>query len=364
MIDRTNPAMCPLLIQVVPQLLPGRCGVSDHAMQLAHELKSGWGIDSAFVILNSSERCEVPYAAVYCHATELLENCLELTHGRAGVMLLHVSGYGYSPDGAPTLLADALEKVEASGRFRVAAYFHETFASGPPWKSAFWHQRRQQKALRRIIAHCGLIVTNVGRHAEWLGVESQKLNRVPITLMPVISTAGETDDPIPFAERRAALAVFGLAGTRQHAYRQLAGAGNLLGELGIQEILDVGPDCHAPAEIDGIAVQRMGLVPAEDLPAVFAQAQFGFVAHEWYCLAKSSVFAAFCAQGTIPVSAGNFPQEADGLREGVHVVTPRTVQAMRHAGWETCSRAAWKWYMGHRVRTHAERYAKWMGENQ
>lgn len=353
-----------LLIQVLPRLMPGRCGVSDHAVTLARELKTGFGIDSAFVVLNSNEPTSLPYATVCCPATNLLENCRKLTHGRGGAMLLHVSGYGYSKDGAPALLAEALEKVGATAQFRTAAYFHENFASGPPWKSAFWFTRRQKRALRRIVAQCGLIVTNIGRHAEWLERESRALGSLPVERMPVFSTAGETDALVPFAQRKAAMVVFGLRGTRERAYRQLAQAGHLLTTLGTQEILDIGPGCNPPATVSGIPVKPLGLLPAEELPGVFSHARFGFVAHEWFCLGKSSVFAGYCAQGTIPVLAESFPGEADGLTDGVHVVSPSTAVAAQKSGWEGCSRSAWSWYMAHRVHVHAERYARWMNERQ
>lgn len=358
------PDRSPLLIQVVPRLTPGRCGVSDHAMVLVEGLKKHCGIDSALVVLNSIAPGEWPFPVVCCEPSKLLGSCLQLTGGQPGAILVHLSGYGYSADGAPTLLAEALEAVKASGRFRIAVYVHETFASGPPWKSAFWHSRRQQRAIRKVIAQAGLVATSIQYFAEWLEPEVRKQGSAPVHLMPVISTAGEAADPIPFVQRNPSLVVFGLAGTRQAAYKQMAAAGNLLATLGIQEILDIGPECGHPAEVNGIRVKPMGLMSAEELPAVFAQAQFGFVTHVWFCLGKSSVFAAYCAQGTIPVMAGTFPQEADGLREGVHVVTPRTVEAVRQSGWETCSRAAWNWYMGHRAQVHVERYAKWMGERQ
>jgi hypothetical protein len=367
MIDRSSSlkaqvssATHPLLIQVVPRLIPGRCGVSDQAVFLARELKEAFAIDSAFVVLNSNERSDLPYLVAHCLPSQLLETCLKLTEGRPGAMLIHMSGYGYSADGAPTLLAESLETVRGSGQFRIAVFFHETFASGPPWKSAFWHSHRQQKALRRIIAQSGLNATSTGRHVEWLGRESRKQGGFPIELMPVFSAAGETDALLPFNERKPVMLVFGLAGTRRTAYQMLGMAGNLVGILGIQEILDVGPECDCPSNVSGIRVKRMGLVPAEQLPVIFAQAQFGFVTHEWFCLGKSSVFAGYCAQGTIPVLTGPFPEESDGLREGVHVVSPRTAGAARDSGWESCSRAAWTWYNGHRLHAHAELYAKWM----
>jgi len=358
------PAPCRLLIQVLPRLTPGRCGVSDQAVLLAQGLKDGFGIESAFVVLNSAESSGLPYPEVHCEPAQLLESCLELTRGEPGAILVHVSGYGYSADGAPTLLAESLAMVKGRGQFRIAGYFHETFASFPPWRSAFWHTRRQQKALRRIVAQCGLIVTNVHRNAEWLERESRRLGNVSVELMPVISPAGETDNPTPFAQRNAVMVVFGLAMGRKAAYRKLAAAGSLVGTLGIREILDVGPDCGHPSEVNGIPVRRMGLMPAEELPTLFSQSQFGFVMHEWSWLGRSSVLAACCAQGTIPVVTGSSPEETDGLRDGVNVVSPRTAEAVRQAGWEPCSRAAWKWYNGHRLRAHVELYAKWLGEHR
>jgi hypothetical protein len=206
-----------------------------------------------------------------------------------------------------------------------------------------------------------LNTTSTSYSLEWLERESRKLSGSPVEVMPVFSTVGEADAPRPFVERKPVMLVFGLAGTRRRAYQKLRAAGDLVSKLGIQEILDVGPECNCPPELTGIPIRRLGQVPAEQLPDIFSQAQFGFAIHDWYCLGKSGVFASYCAYGAIPVRTGPFPEEADGLREGVHVVSPRTAEAARASGWESCSRAAWTWYNGHRLHVHAEHYAKWMG---
>ena len=356
------PAPARLLIQVVANLMPGRSGVGDHAIALAHELQAAFGVNTAFAVVNSNEPCSLPYPTVFCPPSRLLESCLDLTRGQSGAVLVHVSGYGYSRDGTPKLLADALEEVKASGRFRLGVYFHELFATGMPWRSAFWHTRRQRVALRRIAAQCDLIVTNTERYAEWLKGESRRLGGARVERMPVFSTVGEADGPASFEQRDAALVMFGLAGSRELSYRQLAAAGNLVNMLGVEEILDVGPECNHPAQVQGIRVKRVGVLPAEEVPAVFSRAQFGFVPHPWYNLAKSSIFAAYCAQGVVPVLSKPFSQKADGLAEGVQVVTPRTAACAGRSTWENRSRAAWSWYRMHRLHVHAERYAKWMGE--
>src|SRR5580692_6407002 len=110
------------LIQVVPRLLPTRCGVSDHAIALASELRTSYGIDSAFVVLNSDERCDLPYSMTRCAPHQLLDACVAFSGGQPAAILVHLSGYGYSADGAPTLLVEALESMRADARFRVAVY--------------------------------------------------------------------------------------------------------------------------------------------------------------------------------------------------------------------------------------------------
>jgi len=369
-LESSNPEMLlspiqPLLIQVVPRLTPGRCGVSDHALVLARDLKDSFRVGTAFAVLNEDVTSDLPYAKVECTATMLLESCLELTGGRGGSILVHMSGYGYSPDGAPVSLAKALEEIKASGQFRIATYFHEIAASSwLPWKSKFWYSRRQQRALARIAASSGLIITNATQHAEWLGGESRRMGGVQPEMIPVFSTVGETESPVPAARRSEAMMVFGLAGTRSVAYQRIAESSHFIKKLGIKEIYDVGPEGKHPAEVNGIPVRRLGLLAAEELPAVFSKTRFGLATAEWRYLPRSSVFAGYCAQGVVPVLAGHFGRPVDGLTEGVHVVTPRTVDAAREAGWQGCADAVWNWYQSHRVRVHAERYAKWMGLHQ
>ena len=191
-----------LLIQVVPRLTPARCGVSDQAVLLARELKTAFGIDAAFVVLNSDERCDLPYPMIHCQPGSLLNACLSLGQSQPGAVLVHVSGYGYAADGAPTLLAEALAKLKMDGQFRIAAYFHELFATGMPWRSAFWHSRRQREAMRKIAEECNLLVTNLGHHARWLGGQPIRRSDTPVQLLPVFSIGGETRRSNPHSTER------------------------------------------------------------------------------------------------------------------------------------------------------------------
>ena len=349
-----------LLIQVVPQLKPARCGVSDQAVLLAQELEAAFEIKSAFVILNSDERCDLQYPMIHCAPARLLEACNSLSDGQPAALLVHLSGYGYSADGAPALLAAALEEVREDGRFPVAVYFHELFASAMPWKSAFWHSNRQRKIVRRIAEGCDLLVTSSGHQANWLEQEPTKRSTMPVQVLPVFSAVGETRAPIAVAQREPTLIVFGLAGTRQRAYKQLSSMGMMVSELAVKEILDIGPEFDAPKELNGIPVRRKGQLNTSDLACALSHAPFGFVAHGPISLSKSSTCASYCAQGTIPVIADPFDGAIDGLTDGVQVISPRTVEAATLKGLQQCSTAAWVWHSEHNLHAHASRYRDWI----
>ncbi len=348
----------PLIIHVLPQLKPARCGVSDFALAIARELEAGFAIDSAFAVVNSSVQCDVPYPRVYRSQSDLLDTCISLSDERPATLLIHLSGYGYSRDGAPRELAEALSKARQSGQFRIAVYFHELYATGMPWRSAFWYSRRQKSAVRKIAEGCDLLITNTERHAGWLERESVRRSKFPIQVLPVLSNVGESHVLTPIDRRRPSLAIFGLAATRRIAYQRLAALGGILSDLGIQEVLDIGPPFDAPAELNGVPVKRLGVLPAPELAGLLSQTRFGFVQHPAFSFAKSGVFAGFCAHGTIPIVAEPFAGEVDGVKDGVHVISPRTAMGALAANLEDCSIAAWQWYSKHRLRVHAETYAR------
>jgi len=352
--------MNPLLIQIVARLTPSLCGVSDYAILLAQELERCYGIGSAFVVLNSGERCGLSYPIAYSSSSQLLEACTSLAMDRQTAILLQCSGYGFSRDGAPLFLAEALRRVRKSGQFRIGAYFHELYASGMVWRSVFWHSHRQKEAVRRIAAESDLIATNLGRHYDWLMREVNQRPSAPIQWLPVSSNVGECQKIPPISGRRSAMVVFGLPATRRTAYDQLSSLGKMLNGLGIEEILDAGPAFDVPPRVSGIPVKRMGVLPAADITTELRGLKFGYVPHPPHALAKSGVFAGLCAHGAIAVLGRSFAGEVDELIDGVHLVSPRTANAAIAGGLDNCSRAAWHWYAQHRLHVHAEIYARWL----
>ena len=170
-------------------------------------------------MLNSDERCGLPYPAIYCAPDKLLEACRSLNSDRPGALLVHLSGYGYSSVGAPTRLAAALADVRASGQFRIAVYFHELFASAMPWRAGHFGSRggngRRSAASRRTAICWSRIhaFMQLGWNGDRSGDRQSRCNICPC------SAAGEAQAPTPIADRERAVAVFGLAANRRRAYR-------------------------------------------------------------------------------------------------------------------------------------------------
>jgi hypothetical protein len=349
-----------ILIQVVPRILPGQCGVSDHALTLADELQRSFQIETVFIALNQ----EAPLGgAISCKASQLEELCNTCRERGATSILVHLSGYGYAASGIPRGLAKAFSSIQSSGRFRSAVYFHELFASGWPWQKAFWYSRGQRLAIRQIAESCDLALTSIELFARWLK-SGPKLRCEGVRIHPVFSTIGESAKPLPLAQRSQSLIVFGLAGSRQKTYRHLLQTESTLRHLQIEKILDIGPGFVPPENVHGIPVQRLGLIPSQQVAEQIAHARFGFVPHEPRCIAKSSIFAAYCAYGTIPLLMEPFASRIDQLQDGLNVLSMESASTMDAQAVIRCGQNAFEWYSRHNLHAQAAFYAQWMQDSQ
>jgi hypothetical protein len=273
------------IVQIVPEIPPAIGGVTGYAEVLAGALAGQAGIESRFIS---------PHAGG-----------LERELAGAGTLLLHYANYGYERRGCPAELVAGLEAWKAGGEGRrLVTVFHEVYASGPPWRSSFWLSPRQRRLAARLAALSDGLLTTLGLYA---GLLERLVPGVRVTVSPVFSTVGE-----PAGEeagpRPPAMAVFGGAGARARAYGEaLPDLAAACRALGIEEILDIGPagwpDSGAPPRVAGLPVRRMGTLPAAGVSRHLLAARAGFLAYPPGFLAKSTIFAAYCAHGLAPVCA-------------------------------------------------------------
>jgi hypothetical protein len=74
--------------------------------------------------------------------------------------------------------------------------------------------------------------------------------------------------------------------------------------LGIEEIWDVGPSTSLTlSTVNGVPVVQLGQRSAAEISGFLLNSLAGFFDYNPDYLAKSGIFAAYCAHGLLPVSA-------------------------------------------------------------
>ena len=132
----------------------------------------------------------------------------------AETVLLHYSGYGYAPRGAPFWLVESLERWKKfRAHHRLIVMFHETWASGLPWQSSFWLSPLQRRCVARIARLADAVVTNTSYYRSRL--ELLLRPGTPIQVQPIFSNIGEPDAVPAFAERESVCVLFGRGTTRR-----------------------------------------------------------------------------------------------------------------------------------------------------
>jgi hypothetical protein len=181
------------ILQILPRP-PGRQeGVGDYALQLAKVLREQYDCESVFVPAAPSPVGNVD-------GFEILPSLAStFSIEQYDDVILHYVNYGYEQRGVPLSLPSFLRRLRRSYRGRLLTIFHELYASGPPWKSAFWLQPLQKKIAREIARLSDATVVSNERTYEQL---QELASGVRATVLPVISNFGEPSlSPAQLADR-------------------------------------------------------------------------------------------------------------------------------------------------------------------
>ncbi len=309
------------VLQIVPSLPPPDEGVGSYALCLERAL-AGHGISTRFLTADGGG----------------LAQRMELEEG-ADAVLLHYANYGYQRRGCPFWLPGALRRCR-----RLVTVFHEVYATGPPWRSSFWTQPFQRRIAAAVARASDALVTSLDLYVRRIGPAAAG----KATVTPVFSTVGEPPEPPPLASRARRMVLFGGRGARSRAYgevrRELLAACR---GLGIEEIVDVGPPLgETAAAVDGIPVRRLGVLPAAEVGDLLGSSLAGFVAYPAFFLPKSTIFAAYCAHGVLPVQAWRRRSLPGGT-------APRWTGS---GDPQAVATAGHRWYGEHSLARQAERF--------
>jgi hypothetical protein len=355
------------VLQIVPHLPGSFDGVGDYALNLARQLSAEHGIETSFLVagqtgVTSRGRYNIISGLDPGRTAELARD-----HEH---VILHYVNYGYQARGVPFHLSAFVKRLRPQVRGRWVTTFHELYASGPPWKSAFWLRPFQVRIAHEMMdAATSCVVSNhpieqaIHRHDP----------RKRVHLIPVMSNFGEPE-----------LDDFG--GGSPNRWAICGGTALIARSLRLLEQLCAKiPPEFAPEHVDlvggredasvsevlerlkrtrpDLSFHHYAEVGVDLASEVLRQSVFGFIDYfgagrVWPgMLLKSTAFAALCAHGVIPVLAHREPPIAlagDSL-PGPFYLIPGATNLPRSEELPETRRRVYRWYHAHAASHQAAR---------
>jgi hypothetical protein len=350
---------------IVPRLPPAIDGVGDYALNLARQLRKDFNIQTHFIVGNPtwSGESEIEGFAVSQIRDRTANNLVELLSGdRTSPILLHYVGYGYAQRGCPVWLVDGLQRWKSSFPNRLlVTMFHELYASGAPWTSSFWLSSLQKNLAARLTKLSDRCITSKQLYADMISQLSQgKHQQVPA--LPVFSNIGEPEKPpLALSHRQQQLVVFGGIAKRTRVYQDCQTTLEYVcHSLNIQKILDIGtPTEITPTSIGKIPVLELGQQPANKVSDILADSVAGFCDYNPDYLAKSTIFAAYCAHGLLPINAKDSRFVNDGIRLSEHYWVPNpNNDLLDDFDIQAIANNAYLWYLTHSISAQTKIFSK------
>ncbi|MEO1403552.1 MAG: hypothetical protein AAFV72_20220 [Cyanobacteria bacterium J06635_1] len=355
------------ILQIVPRLPPYSDGVGDYARLLAQQLSKVHNLETEFVAFRPGTKTPSKVDGfctyrVFNHTAPAL--LAKLPNDISG-MILHYSNYPYLQGklDAPLWLVDALKTLVEQLSIPLVVMFHEL----PTLK---WKQIRilnpiQSRVSRRLCQIASTVVTD----SHHFKTQLAQWTDTPIACIPDFSTIGEPQpgEILPLDSRQRRVVIFGGSDRRRVYKHSLENLLKTCQALGIKEICDIGTPQNLDPEIfKPILLTEMGFQPADTVRAILLDSVAGVMDYSRFPgdLGKSSVFAAFCAHGLMPICTAYNPSEPDDIFvdqqyaiAGSHLST-WTQQQRQHIA--TQARA---WYCQHNLDINARLFASSLAQN-
>jgi hypothetical protein len=240
--------------------------------------------------------------------------------------------------------------------------FHELYASGAPWTSSFWLSPLQKNLAARLARLSDRCITSKQLYADMISQLSQgKHQQVPA--LPVFSNIGEPEKPpLALCLRQPQLVVFGGVANRARVYRDCqAILEYVCCSLNIQKILDIGtPTGITPTFIGEVPVLELGEQSANKISNILADSIAGFCDYNPDYLAKSTIFAAYCAHGLLPINAKGSASIIDGIESGRHYWVPNLQKndLIDESDIQAIVDRSYSWYQDHCLSMQAKIFSK------
>jgi hypothetical protein len=347
------------VLQIVPHLPGTFDGVGDYALSLARALSADHGVTTTFLVAG---KASVTSREGYAVIAGLDPGASGALAQKCEHVILHYVNYGYQARGVPFSLRGFVKQLRGHLRGRWVTMFHELYASGPPWKSAFWLRPLQVGIARDIIdASTACVVSNPPIEEAIHAYDPRK----KVYLAPVMSNFGEPEFSDFAAASPKRWAICGGATLIARSVTLFERLHRLIPESFAPEHLDViggHEEISIRASLDRLSRSRPGLscqyhpeVSAERASDILRQSSFGWIDYfgagkKWPAMVlKSSAFAAFCAHGIVPVLShreGRIAINGDAL-PGPFYITPEEINFPAPEQLRQTRQKIYAWYHAH-----------------
>ena len=344
------------LIHITPELPHTVGGIADYTAILSRRLVevSDQAVEPVLVRAGKALG-KLPELGFRCvdhggtYSSEALGATIEQLANEGGgpaVVLLQYSGYGYAPRGAPLWLLRALQQACGKGGVPLITMFHELYAMGPPWTSAFWLSPVQRYVAAQLARLSSAVVTNRSKSATWL--HRYVPSETPVRVQPVFSNVGEPEHVPAWDECKPYAVVFGGKGMKTRLYDTLQPVHlNIMHDLGIRGIKDIGSPEAAPKAIHGTPIEELGIQPAESVSALLSGARAGLLHYPVDYLTKSGIWSGYVAHG-VPSIVISPPRCTRIIREGTHFTRWDPVSSPRSLSVDNFKKShVHDWYRQH-----------------
>ena len=283
-------------------------------------------------------------------------------------IILHYVNYGYQKRGVPFTLLRCLRQLRRSGHGRLLTIFHELYASGSPWQSAFWLRPFQIHIARSISRISDVCIVSSDAMARQL----QRLTpNVRVRIHPVFSNFGEPSLLQTQMENRNQhhWVICGGTALVQRSLRSFCAIKKQIPHAFSPDELFVLGGNDNPAVrslLSGLTETRSNYRPqivAEEASQILATCSFAWLDYfhrpdvPTDALLKSSAFAAACAHGVItvlPHPGSIISVEADAL-PGPYFVNAQRCELPSEQDRHKIAKAIYDWYQSHVASEHLAR---------
>jgi hypothetical protein len=347
------------LLQIVPRVPGGIDGVGDYALTIAKKLREKFGCNTVFATFKASSAENAAGFEVLS-----LDGLLDDASRKYDHTLLHYVNYGFQKRGIPFRLLSILQKLRRQHHGKLVTIFHELYASGSPWTSAFWLQPLQihlAKSVGRLSDAC--IVSSDNFRSEL----KRMVPDAHVELHPVPSGLGEPSlSPNQITDRDPhQWAIWGgtaLVERSLRSFRQLLP--RIPDSVAPRRLVVLGGHDNPVARsllvdlpIESDYHPRVAATDASEILRTCSFAWFDYFQRpgvESSVILKSSAFAAACAHAVIPV----FPHRGSAITlDGDHLPGPFFVEPDRGETPDAQARPQiaadiYDWYQRHASSEH------------